>query len=163
MKKLLLFIVLLISAGVSAQHIRVVDSSWVHEIRNNKSDTLYIINFWATWCKPCVEELPYFEKLGETYRSEKIKILLVSTDMRKELNGRLKDFVNTRQLKQQVLFMNEVNADKWIDLVNPQWSGAIPATWMVRGSQGLNQFKEGEFTEEELNGLVKQLIKDQSK
>lgn len=163
MRKLLLFIVLLVSAGAYAQHIRVVDSSWVHEIRNNKSDTLYIINFWATWCKPCVEELPYFEKLGETYRGEKIKILLVSTDMRKELNGRLKDFVNSRQLKQQVLFMNEVNADKWIDLVNPKWSGAIPATWMVRGSTGLNHFKEGEFTQEELNALVKQFLTDQTK
>jgi thiol-disulfide isomerase/thioredoxin len=163
MKKLLLLFVLFISVRVFAQEIRVIDPAWIDEIRDNKSDTLYIINFWATWCKPCVEELPYFEKLGEMYKGQKVKVLLVSTDMRKELNTRLKDFVKSKQLKQQVLFMNEVNADKWIDKVSPQWSGAIPATWVIKGSSGINYFKEGEFTEEELQKLVKQFATNQSK
>ncbi len=48
------------------------------------NDTLYVVNFWATWCKPCVAELPYFEEAGEKYKSEKIKVLLVSLDFLRE-------------------------------------------------------------------------------
>lgn len=155
-----LFFSFLLLTGISgfAQQIHVIDTAWVDRMKANTSDTLYVINFWATWCKPCVEELPYFEKLGEEYKNSKVKVLLVSTDMRKDLHTRVKDFVNTKKLKQQVLFMNEINADKWIDNVSTGWSGAIPGSWFVKGSSGINYFKEGELTFEELQKLISTYI-----
>lgn len=137
-----------------SQTIATIDTSWIDRMKANTSDTLYVINFWATWCKPCVEELPYFERMGEQYKNKKVKILLVSTDMRKDLNTRVKEFVTAKKLKQQVLFMNEINADKWINKVNRSWSGAIPAIWFINGSTGVNSLNEGELTFEELQKLV---------
>lgn len=158
MKKLVWLLLLFCTVRVQAQNIPYIDTEWIVKMKQNTSDTLYIINFWATWCKPCVEELPYFEQLGEQYKNQKVKVLLISTDMRKEVNTRLKQFMVTKGLKQQVLFMNELNADKWIDLVTPSWSGAIPATWIRRGSTGTDYFTEGELTQEELNALVEKYI-----
>lgn len=154
MKLLSLLALIFVSFLTQAQNITLVDVAWIDKMKTNQSDTVYIINFWATWCKPCVAELPSFEKIGATYANRTVKILLVSTDMRKELNTRLKSFVAEKQLKQQVLLMNEVNADKWIDKVNPTWSGAIPATWIVHGKTGFTYFTEGEMTYDELDKLL---------
>ncbi|TAE85242.1 MAG: TlpA family protein disulfide reductase [Bacteroidetes bacterium] len=150
----LLTILIFLSVSAVAQQIKLVDVAWIEQMKANQSDTIYVINFWATWCKPCVAELPVFEKLGAEYAESNVKVLLVSTDMRKELNARLKSFVTEKQLKQQVLLMNEVNADKWINQVNADWSGAIPATWIIRGKTGFANFVEGEMNEEELRAIL---------
>lgn len=154
MKIAILFCLLLAGIPGFSQQIKTIDTNWVDVMKANTSDTLYVINFWATWCKPCVEELPYFERLGEQYTNSKVKVLLVSTDMRKDLNTRVKEFVAAKKLKQQVLFMNEINADKWINKISPNWSGAIPATWFINGSTGVNYLKEGELSFEELQKLI---------
>ncbi len=144
--------------NIQAQQIKTVTPEWIDGIHASKSDTLYIINFWATWCKPCLEELPYFEQLADTFTNKKVKIYLVTTDMRKDIATRVTDFIKAKKLTQQVVFINELNADKWINKVSEEWSGAIPATLMIKGDIGYKHFKEGELTFEELQLLVNQVI-----
>lgn len=158
MKNLLFIIMFGLMWKAQAQQIKTVTPQWIDEINASKSDTLYIVNFWATWCKPCVEELPYFEQLADSCANKKVKIFLVTTDMRKDIATRVTDFIKAKKLTQQVVFINEVNADKWINKVSEEWSGAIPATLMVKGDIGYRHFKEGELTFEELQLLVNQVI-----
>lgn len=160
MKKILfiLFYVVVMQIHVQAQQITAVNISWVDSIKTNKNDTLYIINFWATWCKPCVEELPYFIQLSDTLKDKKVKVILVNTDMKKELDTKVKSFLVSKKIGLQVIHINETNANNWIDKVNTEWSGAIPATWFIRGSKGFEHFKEGEFTFDELMLLTEQIL-----
>ncbi len=158
MKYFLVALLFGLLGNVQAQQIKTVTPEWIDGIHASKSDTLYIINFWATWCKPCVEELPYFEQLADTCTNKKVKIYLVTTDMRKDIATRVTDFIKAKKLTQQVLFINELNADKWINKVSEEWSGAIPATLMIKGDIGYKHFKEGELTFEELQLLVNQVI-----
>jgi thiol-disulfide isomerase/thioredoxin len=67
-------------------------------MRQNKSDTTYVINFWATWCKPCVEEIPHFEKLYATYKNQKVKVIMVSCDFKKQLETRVIPFVQNKKM-----------------------------------------------------------------
>lgn len=156
MKRLIVSLVLMVSFSSGwSQEIQVVNQEWITAMRNNKqNDTLYIINFWATWCKPCVEEMPHFEKINEKYKLQKIKVLLVSNDMRKELTGRLPKFIQDKKIQSQVLFMNETNANNWIEKVNSSWSGAIPATWLLQAAKGRELFHEGELNEQEIEQLI---------
>jgi thiol-disulfide isomerase/thioredoxin len=158
MKNLLFILVFGLMWSLQAQQIKTLTPQWIDEINSTKNDTLYIVNFWATWCKPCVEELPYFEQLADSCANKKVKIFLVTTDMRKDIATRVTDFIKAKKLTQQVVFINEVNADKWINKVSEDWSGAIPATLMVKGDIGYRHFKEGELTFEELQLLVSQVI-----
>ncbi len=158
MKNLLFIIMFGLMWKAQAQQIKTVTPQWIDEINASKGDTLYVVNFWATWCKPCVEELPYFEQLADSCANKKVKIFLVTTDMRKDIATRVTDFIKAKKLTQQVVFINEVNADKWINKVSEEWSGAIPATLMVKGDIGYRHFKEGELTFEELQLLVNQVI-----
>ena len=158
MKYFLVALLFGLLGNIQAQQIKTVTPEWIDGIHASKSDTLYIINFWATWCKPCVEELPFFEQLADTCTNKKVKIYLVTTDMRKDIAIRVTDFIKAKKLTQQVVFINELNADKWINKVSEEWSGAIPATLMIKGDIGYKHFKEGELTFEELQLLVNQVI-----
>lgn len=134
--------------------IQVVPVNWIDSIRTNSGDTLHVINFWATWCKPCVEELPYFEQMLDSIKQLPVKIYLVNTDMRRDLNTRVKDFIQKKGLRNQVVYINDVNANNWIDRVNKEWSGAIPATWLVRSSSSYEYFYEGEVNFESLRKMI---------
>lgn len=124
---------------------------------NKKNDTTYVVNFWATWCAPCVAELPYFEKLNETYKGQKVKVLLVSLDMRKKIESNLIPFIKRKNLKSEVLFLDDPNANDWIGKVDTGWSGAIPATVIFNKTE--RKFYEQSFTFEALEKELKQFIK----
>ncbi len=104
------------------------------------NDTTYVINFWATWCKPCVKELPYFEALHEAYEGQAVKVVLISLDFPRQLRSALLPFLEKRQLKPEVLVLLDGKYNDWIDRVDPQWSGAIPATLMYNSATGQRRF-----------------------
>ncbi|GAA0557367.1 TlpA disulfide reductase family protein [Chitinophaga japonensis] len=113
-------------------------------------DTTYIVNFWATWCSPCVAELPHFEKFGEAHRGEPVKVLLVSVDARSRLRSKVVPFVKKEQLHSEVLLLNETDQQVYIDRVSPDWSGSLPATLFVNTGKQLRRLQEKEFTYDQL-------------
>jgi thiol-disulfide isomerase/thioredoxin len=102
-----------------------------------QNDTTYVINFWATWCKPCVAELPYFERLHEEMSGEKVKVVLLSLDFAKDVDTKLLKFVNTKQLQPEVIALTDGKYGEWIDKVSPEWSGAIPVTYIYKNTNKL--------------------------
>src|SRR5690606_36068389 len=87
------------------------------EILNVENDTqTVVINFWATWCKPCVEELPHFESLNQKYKNEGVKLMLVSLDSKKD-HAKLVDFVEKRSLKTEIIHLADNKYNSWIDKV----------------------------------------------
>lgn len=109
---------------------------------HNTSDTTYIVNFWATWCKPCVAELPDFNKIDSVYKTQKIKVLLVSLDFKEDIKLKLKPFIAKRNFKAEIIVLDEVNGNDFINKVSDQWSGAIPATLITKKNKQLNEFYE---------------------
>lgn len=93
-----------------------------------QSDSTYIINFWATWCGPCVKELPHFEEIGKKYTNEKLSIIYVSLDLERQYQTVLLPFIEKHNLSHKVLLLNEPDPNSWIDTVDPVWQGSIPAT-----------------------------------
>ncbi|MFM7080068.1 MAG: TlpA family protein disulfide reductase [Bacteroidota bacterium] len=118
------------------------------------SDTILVINFWATWCKPCVKELPCFYELNSNSKTLGTKTLLVSLDFKRQLDATLKPFLSKRGQGPEVVLLDEPDYDLWINKVDPNWTGAIPATLLVNRSTGMKIFHEGEVTCDELNGMI---------
>lgn len=119
-------------------------------------DTTYVINFWATWCGPCVAELPSFEKLKTEYQGKPIKVLLVSMDFKSKLKSDVIPFVKKHKLKSEVYLINEKDQQAFIEKVDEKWSGAIPATLIAKKTRRL--FFEREFANNELEDLVKDIV-----
>ncbi len=155
-----LVFMLFVSAGAHAQpkaDVPVYNFEGLQPLLQKGNDTTYVVNFWATWCKPCVAELPAFEALNQKYRDEKVKVLLVSLDFIKNYQSHLLPFITDKNLQSQVVLLNDPRSHEWIDKVSPQWSGAIPATLIYRNDQ--RTFYERSFTLDQLEAEVQKFIK----
>lgn len=119
---------------------------------NKEDDKIYVINFWATWCAPCVKELPYFEKLNTEYKSKNVEVILVSLDFPKQYEKKLKPFIQKHKLASKVVALNDTDSNTWIPKVNKDWSGAIPATIIYNKEK--RQFYEQSFNYKELQTEV---------
>lgn len=126
-------------------------------LNDKKSNSLLVINFWATWCGPCIKELPYFEEVNKKYSDKNVRVILVSLDFKKQYETKLIPFIKEKDLKSEVIWLNDTNYNEWIDQVSPQWSGAIPATVFVKNTKVL-KFMEKELELEELENTINNLL-----
>ncbi len=124
------------------------DFNRLKPLLNKQNDTTYVVNFWATWCKPCIEELPNFEKLHANFKNQKVKVLLVSLDLPRQVESNLILYIKKKHLQSSVVHLKDPDMNSWINKVDPQWSGAIPATIIYKGDK--RKFYEQSFTYEQL-------------
>lgn len=124
-----------------------------------EDEKIYVFNFWATWCKPCVEELPHFEELNKAYKDKNVEVVLVSLDFASQYKSKLVPFVESRNLETEVVMLNDSKYNTWIDKVSADWGGAIPATLVVHKGTNTRDFYETSFaTYDELENIVKSVI-----
>lgn len=142
--------------GQSATY-RIYDSIPQLEARiKQSSGTTLVVNFWATWCGPCVAELPYFEQLQSRY-SGKVEVLLVSLDFKSQATQKLNPFLDEKKLKSEVCLLADQDADTWIPRVHQNWDGAIPFTLVIKGDK--KEVHHERFKNfEDLEGFVRPFI-----
>jgi thiol-disulfide isomerase/thioredoxin len=120
------------------------------------NDTTYVINFWATWCGPCVAELPCFEELYQNYKNEKIRFVFVSLDFEKQIEEKLLPFLLKNELHGEVLVLSQKGMNGWIGEINPSWSGTLPAT-LIYNKVG-SDFYPHSFEYKELEKALKKRL-----
>jgi thiol-disulfide isomerase/thioredoxin len=140
-----------LSANENAQ-IEIYDFNGLEPLLTTEDNRTYVVNFWATWCKPCIEELPYFEDLQA--ENKDIKVILVSLDFPDKLESQLKPFIAEKQLKSQVVLLDDPYENEWIPKIDSTWSGAIPATLIFNKSK--RAFYERSFTK---ISLLEEIVK----
>lgn len=155
----LIFFLLFHFLKPTTKAVPVVKFDYVERLLQNKSDTTLVINFWATWCVPCVHELPAFDSVSDYFSNQKVSVILVSLDFISQYESRLKPFVEKNKIEQEVVLLNEPDYDTWINKVDPVWSGAIPATLILNGSNNYKKVYETEFTFHSLKEEVQKCIK----
>ena len=143
---------LLFSNAILAQKVAVYENyaTLEKEVLSDKN-TIYVVNFWATWCAPCVKELPHFEKLNAENKS--IKVVLVSLDFKNQYETKLLPFLRSRRIISEVVLLTDKDYNTWLPTVDKDWSGSIPATLIIKNGKKI--FAEKIFSSyEELNEYV---------
>ena len=148
MKVILIALLAFLPCSLFAQRVELITLDHLYQRVEMGKDTTYIINFWATWCAPCVKELPHFEKLSAEYKNSPLKVLLISLDTRSKMNQTVVPFVKKRGLSNEVFLLDEKDQQVYINRIDSSWSGALPATLMMK--QQHRKFFEQEFSYEEL-------------
>lgn len=119
-----------------------------------------IINFWATFCKPCIAEMPHFQSLASQYKTSGVKLVFVSLDLKEAYPKNIQSFVKKRNITAPVVFLDEQNADLFVPLVDSTWSGAIPASLFINPERNYRQFVEDELSREKLGAEIRRMLGD---
>ena len=150
----LLFFSLLLTTPAFAQRVAVIKFPELQKRLSQPTDTTYIVNFWATWCAPCVKELPSFEQVRTAYARKKVKVLLISLDYASQVDRKVRPFVQQRRLKAEVLVLNEPDPNEWLEKVDAKWSGALPFTLIFNNKTKQRATFERELTKAELTAAL---------
>ncbi len=122
------------------------------------NDTVYVVNFWATFCKPCIAEIPDFIRIVEKYRTQKVKLLLVSLDLPGFYPARIAAFAKKNKYNTHIVWLNETDADRFCPMIDAKWSGAIPSTIIVNNKTGYKKFTEDQISAEDFERFLKEAI-----
>lgn len=142
-----------VSVFASAQTAGLVKVKDIQKLMNTPSDKIQVINFWATWCAPCIKELPHFEKLND--ENQNVKVTLVSMDYDLDPDPeKVNRFMQRKKIKSEVLLLAERDPNEWIDKIEKNWSGALPATLIINSKTGKRKFIEKELKEGDLEKLL---------
>lgn len=156
----ILFILFLVTstAGINGQAIQKAGTQDIKAILENPEDKLFVVNFWATWCGPCVKEIPYFEKVAKEYSDNKVEFILMSLDFPSELERRLIPFINKNNISLRVILIEELEYDKWMKFVDSVWQGNLPSTLFFNNAKDLRQFVARPLDEPDLRNIINSMI-----
>lgn len=135
------------------KELSVISFAKLQKLMEPKEDAVYIYNFWATWCAPCVQELPHFDKVVRGYGDE-VKLTLISQDDEKDIE-KVKKFLDDRMYKADNYLLEKGNPNVWIPMIDKTWSGALPATVIKKGNKSV--FFEGKMSEEQLKNEIEKI------
>lgn len=155
MRKVILFPVVIFLCGCccgqSAEVIKLVD---LQHLMRERSHPIHIINFWATWCAPCVNELPLFEKITAEKRPG-VRVTLVSLDLDLDPNPeKVYKFISRKNIRSEVVLLSEADPNSWINEIDKRWSGALPATILINHQTGERKFIGKSLEEGELEKFI---------
>ena len=125
-----------------------------------KSETPVIVNFWATYCIPCIEEIPYFQELVKKYENKGVNLLLISLDFEDFYPSRIKKFADKQKFTAPIVWLDETNADYFCPKIDSAWSGVMPATLLINNNSGFRSFFEEQIPREQLEAEILKLVKN---
>ena len=140
----------------SEDTIEIVDFDGLYGKIDLSVDKTYVINFWATWCAPCVKELPYFEEVNKQSKDNNTEVILVSLDFPSQIESKLKPYLKKNKIKSKVILLDDSKINTWVPKVSERWDGGIPATLIVNSSN--YNFYPKPFEKEELFTEIKKVI-----
>lgn len=153
----ILLLILPVALLLVNEKVTTIDLQQLQNKVQRENDTLYVVNFWATWCRPCVKEMPYFEEANKKFAAQKVKVIFVCLDVPKELE-RVNKFVEERNILAETYLLDAGNPNSWIDEIEPQWGGSIPATILYKNGKKVGFF-EHDFEQQSLDSLIKIQVK----
>jgi len=154
----LLLILVVISVTTRSQSIAKWKIEDVVKSFSKNNDTVYVVNFWATFCKPCIAEIPGFLEVVKKYEKQKVKLLLVSLDLPSYYPAKIAAFAKKNNYTAKIVWLNETNADHFCPLIDKSWSGAIPATIVVNNKKGYRKFAEAEMSKDDFESIIREAI-----
>ena len=122
------------------------------------NDSVLVINFWATFCGPCIAEIPYFHTVANKYKNQNVKLLLVSMDFKESYPKKIRAFAIKRKYSAEIVWLDEEKPDDFCPKIDSNWTGSMPATLFINKKTGYRKFVEAEMKPEDVEKEVKLML-----
>jgi thiol-disulfide isomerase/thioredoxin len=117
-----------------------------------------IINFWATWCKPCIAEIPHLQQAARQYKDSGLELIMVSLDFPEAFPKDITAFIKGKNLVGTFFWLDETDADHFCPVIDKTWQGSIPATLFLNVKKDFRKFYGQEITPEALNAALQEML-----
>jgi thiol-disulfide isomerase/thioredoxin len=145
--KLKIFVVVFLFHHVAfSQNISIIKFETLQQRITSNPDTVYVVNFFASWCAPCIKEIPEFLKYADENKAQKVRVIFVSLDFKKSMSESLLPLIKKLNINQTVYLLDEPDANDWINKIDNAWSGVIPATLILHNSSDYRRFTTESLT-----------------
>ena len=102
----------------------------LESLRDLKKGNVVLVNFWATWCKPCIAEFPELVKIYNEYSDKGVEIIFISVDAPEDVNTKVVPFLNDKDVDFVTYYNNFTKPEDLINFFDIKWEGAIPTTYI---------------------------------
>ncbi len=134
-----------------------IDERGIRELAKNDSERLRLINVWATWCGPCIEELPELVTINRMYRKRRFETITISLDTADNRDQALRFLKEKHVAVKNYLFASD-DRDKLAEALDPKWPGPLPYTVLIAPGGKVIYRKHDSFDPMELKkAIVKHL------
>lgn len=134
--------------------VEAVDEEKLNRILAQLHGKVVLVNFWATWCLPCVEEFPYLIMLDNKYKAKGLETIAVSFDDVNQLEAKVLPFIKSHNVRFKVYLKDVEDNEKFINAIDKNWVGALPATLVFDRNGTLVKSIVGEQTLESFENIV---------
>jgi thiol-disulfide isomerase/thioredoxin len=134
------------------------DAPTIKKAIAGKIGHVVVVNFWATWCGPCVEEFPALVTLQNQYRRVGVVVIAVSADDRKDITSKVKPFLIQQKAYFPQFLEHAYDPEDFINAFDPKWQGDLPRTFIYDKRGHLVKELAGEQTEKNFEEAVKPLL-----
>lgn len=118
-----------------------------------------LVNFWATWCDPCREEFPDLVKIDKQYRPQGLDFTAVSLDDLAEIKTSVPKFLREMQVTVPTYLLNVSDPEQAMNKVDPAWSGALPATFLLDAQGSIVYKRLGRINVLELTAAIEKVLR----
>ena len=146
-----------LSAKDSAISVLPIDEAGLKELIKERHGRILLVNIWATWCAPCVEEFPDLVRLSQTYVRGGFDLVAISADYPDEVDSKIVPFLKKQNVPFRVFVAKFDHQEDFINAVNQSWNGALPAT-LIYNAQGKQRlFHIGQLTYEQFKDSIEKV------
>lgn len=131
-----------------------------NELLQNKSkDTIFVTNFFATWCGPCMREIPHFKEKMAELKDQPVKFTFISLDDKSDWNDKVKTFGQEQQLSQNIVLLDgaQLNPDFFTKNFKTWQGESIPFTFIKKGDK--TDETVGSMSKEQLDSKLAAFLK----
>ncbi|MES2520295.1 MAG: redoxin domain-containing protein [Bacteroidota bacterium] len=128
--------------GKEPVSIESIDDEGIKKLLKNDSGKLRLVNVWATWCGPCVAEIPDFLNINRMYRNRDFELITISADKPDKKDKALATLKRLQASSKNYIF-NSDDVYKLIELIDPKWQGALPYTLLIEPNGKVVYQKQG--------------------
>ena len=161
MKKYLSLVVCLVivNGGVFCQEVKKMKITEVADYIK-KSDHPMVVAFWATWCGPCVEEIPWLQEGVKKFADKKIELVLVSLDFPRDYPSKVNAAVKEKKFNATIFWLDETRADYFCPKIDTAWDGSIPSSLYINNKTGYRRFFNRQLTDRQVEPELKEMLSE---
>jgi thiol-disulfide isomerase/thioredoxin len=135
-----------------------INEKGYQKLVEKREGKILVVNFWATWCVPCRKEFPDLVKVANEYQNQSVEFVSISADLEDEINSKVIPFLKSNKVSFKNYVKSVVDDGEFINTVNPDWQGALPATFVYDVEGKLQKFHEGKADYHEFKKMIEQVL-----